>query len=129
VELVHIDAGLAAIESIAGSVVSFTDDTGRSSTISLEECARIYRLLREAGGFPPSDADDWGVLASVHDFATLELPGQPVVGLRGAMDSPPWFQFLDRRRTQFEFKDYEHIQRALLEPLTAAGNWYSWDAS
>ena len=129
IQLVHIGVGSAAINLVAGSTVSFTDDQGDKYTISLDECARICRLLKEAGGFPPDGDDDWGVLATVHDFATLELLPQPVVGLRGAIDRPPWFQFLDRRRTQFEFKDYDHIQSALLEPLAAAGNWYSWDAS
>jgi hypothetical protein len=56
------------------------------------------------------------------------LGAQPVVGLRGAIDEPPWFQFLDRRRTQFEFADYDHIKRALLDPLSRT-RWYSWDAS
>jgi len=129
VRLVHIGVGPAVIDRIADATVSFTDDHGVKSTISLEECARIYRLLREAGGFPPSDDDDWGVLANVHDFATLEIPVQAVVGLRGAIDTPPWFQFLDRQRTQFEFRDREHIEGALLRPLAIAGNWYSWDAS
>jgi hypothetical protein len=39
------------------------------------------------------------------------------------------FQFLNRRRTQFEFKDYEHIQRSLLAPLASTGIWRTWDAS
>jgi hypothetical protein len=37
-------------------------------------------------------------------------------------------QFLDRRRTQFEFTDYDHIQSTLLRPM-GAGGWRSWDAS
>jgi hypothetical protein len=129
IRLVHIGVGPAAIDSIADATVSFTDDRGERSTISLIECARISRLLKEAGGFPPTGDDDWGTLARVDDFDTLELSFQPIVGLRGAVDVPPWFQFLDRQRTQFEFKDYDHIQNALLRPLAAAGNWYSWDAS
>ncbi len=129
IRLVPIGVGPAAIDRIADATVSFTDDLGEASTISLVECARISRLLREARAFPPGDDDDWGSLAIVHDFATLELLPQPVVGLRGAVDQPPWFQFLDLRRTQFEFKDYEHLQNALLKPLVAAGNWYSFDAS
>jgi hypothetical protein len=130
VRLVRIDVGPAAIHGIADSTVSFTDDHGDRSAISLVECARIYRLLREAHAFPPGDDDDWGILAKLaSDFASLELPLQPVVGLRAVIDNPPWFQFLDQRRTQFEFRNYDHIHDALLKPLSAAGNWYSWDAS
>jgi hypothetical protein len=43
-------------------------------------------------------------------------------------DAPPWFQFLDRHRTQFEFTDYDHIRRVLLDPLSRTP-WHSFDAS
>jgi len=129
VRLVHVGVGVAGIDRIGDSSLFFTDDQGAKREISLLECARIYRLLREANAFPPGDDDDWGVLANVSDFASLEAPAQAVVGLRAAVDDPPWFQFLDRGRTQFEFRDYDHIQGALLNPLSAAGSWYSWDAS
>ncbi len=79
--------------------------------------------------FPPDEGTNWGALIdSVPGFTTLPLPFQRVVGLRGAIDTPPWFQFLNRRRTQFEFKDYEHIQSHLLQPLARSG-WRTWDAT
>ena len=130
VELVHIGRAPAGIVAIAGSRVEYTDDNGKGLVVDLAECARVYRCLCDLRAFPPDDDQDWGALIDeVPGFATLELPLQAVVGLRGAIDEPPWFQFLNRRRTQFEFKDYDHIQSALLAPLAAAGNWYSWDAS
>jgi hypothetical protein len=130
VELVHIGHAPADIIAIAGSRVEYTDDNGNGLVVDLEECARVYRCLRDLRAFPPDEALDWSTLIDeVPGFATLELPVQAVVGLRGAVDEPPWFQFLNRRRTQFEFRDYDHIQSALLEPLAPAGNWYSWDAS
>jgi hypothetical protein len=89
VRLVHIDVGVARIDRIADAAVSFTDDHGDKAAISLVECARIYRLLREAKAFPPGDDDDWGALAGISDFANLELPGQAVVGMRAAIDDPP----------------------------------------
>lgn len=128
--IVHVGVGPAAIDGIADGQLAFTDDQGGKSALSLLECARVYLLLREAGAFPPGEDDDWSVLIDhVSDFATIDVPFQAVVGLRAVVDVPPWFQFLDRQRTQFEFKDYDHIQNALLKPLTAAGAWYSWDAS
>jgi hypothetical protein len=130
VELVHIGTGLAAITEIAKSSVAYTDDIGRHSTVDLEECARTYAGLRRLGAFPPADTTNWSELVdSISDFATLPLSRPWVVGLRAAADEPPWFQFLNRRRTQFEFKDYDHIQNALLTPLARAGAWQSWDAS
>ena len=130
IELVHIGTPPAGVNSIEKSRVEYTDDDGQPLDIDLEQCARIYGCLTQMGAFPPDDSSNWGELVdSVPGFATLPLPFQRVVGLRAAIDNPPWFQFLNRRRTQFEFKDYEHIQSALLKPLTAAGSWYSWDAS
>lgn len=130
VELVHIGTGLAEITEIAKSSVAYTDDIGRHLTVDLEECARTYAGLRRLDAFPPSDTTNWSDLVdSIPDFATLPLPRPWVVGLRAAVDEPPWFQFLNRRRTQFEFKDYDHIQNALLTPLARAGAWQSWDAS
>jgi hypothetical protein len=130
VELVHIGRVPADIVAIAGSRVAYTDDSGSNRVVDLDECARVYRCLCDLRAFPPGDDLDWGALIdTTPGFSALELPPQAVVGLRGAIDEPPWFQFLNRRRTQFEFKDYDHIQSALLAPLAAAGPWYSWDAS
>jgi hypothetical protein len=129
-EVVHIGIGLADVSSISKSIAAYTNDLGRHLTVDLEECARVYGCLRDVGAFPPSETTNWSeLIESVHDFATMPLPVQPIVGLRGAVDDPPWFQFLNRRRTQFEFKDYDHIRNALLEPLARTGIWYSWDAS
>ena len=129
VELVHIGSGPAGIVSIAGANVEYTDDAGRRLQIDLEECARIYRCLTQVHAFPPGDDLDWGSLIdTMPGFAAEPLSVQAVVGLRGAIDEPPWFQFLNRRRTQFEFTDYDHITSALLKPLAAAGHWYSFDA-
>ena len=64
VRLIHVGVGPATIDRIADETIEFTDDQGVSSTISLVECARIYRLLREAGAFPPGGDDNWPVLIS-----------------------------------------------------------------
>ena len=128
VELVHIGIGSANIASIAEGTLFYSNDHGQKLAIDLVECARIHKCLQEIGAFPPGEDMDWGALVdAIPDFSTLELPSSAVVGLRGAIDDPPWFQFLDRNRTQFEFKDYEHIQSALLRPLASAGNWHTWD--
>jgi hypothetical protein len=125
IELVHVAAPPAGIVSIEKSRIEYTDDRGQRLDVDLEKCARIYGCLTQ----PPDDSSNWGELVdSVAGFATLPLAFQRVVGLQGAIDDPPWFQFLNRRRTQFEFKDYEHIQSALLQPLARSG-WRTWDAT
>jgi hypothetical protein len=129
VTLVHIDTGSARIGPIAEQALPFTDDAGTPRVIDLAECARVHRCLTRLGAFPPTEDFDWAALIDREPgFADLALGAQPVVGLRGALDEPPWFQFLDRHRTQFEFADYDHIKRALLDPLSRT-RWYSWDAS
>jgi len=32
-------------------------------------------------------------------------------------DRPPWFQFINQRRTQFEFKNSQHILKVLVGPV------------
>ena len=128
VELVHIGTGPARIVQIAGPILDYIDDAGASLSIDLQECGRIYGVLEMAGLFPPRDEMDWAALADAHpEFPTGDIRRWDCVGLRGALDEPPWFQFLNRRRTQFEFKDRDAFRQELREPLGRAG-WNSWDA-
>lgn len=128
VELVHIGAAPARIVQIAGPVLDYIDDAGASLSIDLQECARIYGALESAGLFPPRDEMDWASFADANPGFSTGDARWDCVGVRGALDEPPWFQFLNRRRTQFEFKDYDAFQQELRRPLGRAG-WNSWDAS
>ena len=117
------------IKDITRQQVSYSDEAGRDMYVDLEECARIYHCLQETGQFPPGDDTDWARLADAFpNFAAIDVSRARCVGLRAVLDEPPWFQFLNRRRTQFEFTDYEHIQAQLRVPLGHVG-WSSWDAS
>jgi hypothetical protein len=129
VELVHIGTAPARIMQIVGPTLGYIDDAGAHLSIDLQECARIYGALESAGLFPPKDEMDWAAFADANPgFSTRHALRWDCVGLRGALDSPPWFQFLNRRRTQFEFKDYDAFQQELRQPLGQAG-WNTWDAS
>jgi hypothetical protein len=104
------------------------DDGGIQQIVDLKECARICSCLNAVGKFPPANDLDWGAAVDAGPgFYSLSVNFRPIVGPRGALDAPPWFQFLDRRRTQFEFRDYDHIKQALLDPLARA-RWVTWDA-
>ncbi len=128
VALAHVGTGPARIVRISHQQLQYLNDDGAALVIDLEMCARTYRTLQNAGLFPPGDDTDWAKLAAADpSFSTREVRFG-CVGLRGAIDEPPWFQFLDQRRTQFEFPDYDAIQSDLLRPLGAAG-WQTWDAS
>jgi hypothetical protein len=128
VDLVCIGSGSARIVDVTHAALRYVDRNGAEMTIDLVECARIHRVLTDAAMFPPAAGTDWAKLATERtDFPTLAVP-HGCVGLRAVIDDPPWFQFLDRRRTQFEFKDGDVMRTELLRPLGQAG-WGTWDAS
>jgi hypothetical protein len=128
VELVRIGAGPAKIVQITRQDVRYVDSNGAELLIDLEECARTCMVLRRLGSFPPQDDTDWAAIVDANAQLATEDPAYFCVGLRGAVDEPPWFQFLNRRRTQFEFEDYDAISDQLLTPLAKVG-WQTWDAS
>jgi hypothetical protein len=128
VEIVRIGTGAARIVEVMHRQLRYIDGSGADCTIDLEDCARIAHVLYNAGLFPPADDTDWAKLAAGNpDFLSLDV-SLGCVGLRGVIDDPPWFQFLDRRRTQFEFNPEVDIRNDLLRPLATAG-WQTWDAS
>jgi hypothetical protein len=124
VKLVRIGTGAAWISRVTRQAVDYVDAAGTSKSVDLMECAQTFFCLRSAGLFPPSDDLDWGKLASFYDY---DLTETCYIGLRGVLDRPPWFQFLNRRRTQFEFAEHLDIYEELLGPLSRAG-WRTFDA-
>ena len=126
VELVRIGQGHARILAVTHDRCDYSDEAGSLFYVDFEECARVWVCLD--GSIPDPDYD-WSTLAvSDPNFYAVDVSGLRTVGLRGAADDPPWFQFFNRRRTQFEFKDYDHIYSELLTPMTRVA-CNSWDAS
>ena len=122
VERVRIGIGSSLIKVVTREKVEYTDEAGREMDVDLDECALTYLCLYYAGQFPPRDDTDWSKVADAFPGrAAIDASRETCVGLRGALDDPAWFQFLNRRRTQFEFTDYGHIRSALIEPLGRAG--------
>ena len=121
VECVRIGTGAARITHVTNQKVTYIDERGRELFVDLNECQRIGSGLEIAGVFPPSDDVDWASVAdgvySSSDSAGQTAPAGGCVGLRGALDHPPWFQFLNRRRTQFEFKNRDALYAELLTPM------------
>jgi hypothetical protein len=128
IKLVQIDCGAAKVIAVSHEDVEYLDGDGMQQFVDLKECARVCSCLKAVGQFPPADDLDWGAVVDAGPgFYSLSVTFRPIVGLRGALDAPPWFQFLDRARTQFEFRDYDHIKKVLLDPL-AMTRWLTWDA-
>ena len=126
IELVRIGIGQSRITDISHGRCDYVDESGRALYVDLEECARIWACLD--GSLPDPDYD-WSVLAdSDPNFSAVDVSQHGCVGLRGAIDEPAWFQFLNRRRTQFEFEGgRDDIYAQLLTPLARVG-WASFDA-
>ena len=70
--------------------------------------------------------DETGVADVIDLTSCCQAPGRRVVGLRRALDTPPWFQFFGPKPTRLEFISYESLYRELLIPLGRAG-WTSLD--
>lgn len=93
VELVHVDVGLAAITSVSSESVTYTDELGQQRTVDLNESAENFTRL------------------------STDSPSDHFVARCAVYDKPPWFQFLNNRRTQFEFKNSQHILQVLVGPV------------
>lgn len=118
VDRIRMGNRLARITSVTAQRVEYTDEAGRAWFIDLDECARIGSCLEHAGLFPPSDDLDWAAVATDESrCAESSAATSGCVGLRGALDEPAWFQFLDQRRTQFEFTDGRALYAELLNPM------------
>jgi len=118
VECVRIGTGPARITQVTDQKVEYIDEGGRELFVDLQECERIFGALEIAGLFPPSDDMDWASVADgISSSSEQTVPAGRCVGLRGALDDPPWFQFLNLRRTQFEFKDRDALDAELLIPM------------
>ena len=119
VELVHVGRGQARIVNVNGRAISYVNETGDDQLINLDECRCMFSALVEAGGYPPTDTSDWAAAwDALPDDKRSHTP-KSLIGMRARLDDPPWFQFTNRRRTQFEFMDLEAMDALLLGPLNA----------
>ncbi len=50
------------------------------------------------------------------------------VGLRGALDDPPWAEFMTEPRIRFQFVSYQALYQELLNPLGESG-WHTFDTN
>lgn len=128
VQFVRMGEGPAKISEISPTKILYIDDSSIEQSVDLEESARTCSVLERTGAWPPPEDMDWTAYAAAHpDLYKLDVK-YGLVGMRGAGDVPPWFQFFDRRRTLFEFKDRDTIYDELITPMVRDG-WQTWDGS
>lgn len=115
-EIVRIGMARAGVTSVSQRRVEYLDEAGQERFIDLEQCARNWvRYYHE-------HEQDFVWVDSAESAATWN---SRCVGQRGALDDPPWVEFMNERRTRFEFASCEAIS-ALLGPLSKAG-WHTFD--
>src|SRR5262245_48174670 len=101
-ETFAVHSGSAKIVRVTAWEIEFTDASGAKHFVSLRECASNWPLYH--GGFQNKEARG----------------GNRCVGERGALDDPPWVQFVNERMFRFEFESYDALYRDLLDPLSRA---------
>jgi hypothetical protein len=118
-EIVRIGISGARIVAVTRQRIDYIDMAGQKQFIDLEECVR-----------------SWGRWHDDRRQEFLPLPGATeqgiaswnarCVGRRGALDNPPWAEFMNERNTRFEFATYEALYTELLGSLMQAG-WHTFD--
>jgi hypothetical protein len=64
--------------------------------------------------------DEGGANGSIDLASCCRSPESRIVGLRGALDKPPWFQFFGPQSVRMEFESDRALYRELLIPLSRA---------
>jgi hypothetical protein len=117
-EIVRIGIASAHVTSVSQQRVEYLDEAGQERLIDLEQCARNWVRYHN------DHEQDFSLVpgASAESAVTWD---SRCVGQRGALDDPPWVEFMNERHTRFEFVSYEAVD-ALLGLLSKAG-WHTFD--
>ena len=118
-EIIRIGAGGSRSINVTQRTVEYVGLAGELCTLDLQECARNWvRWHRDHSDefIPVTDASP----------ADIDDGNARCVGTRGACDNPPWVEFMNERRTRFEFDSYEAIYREILGPISRH-RWQTFD--
>jgi hypothetical protein len=110
-EIVRIGVTNARIKCVKYQRVEYLDRAGQECFVDLKECARNWVQLHS------SDDDYLVLLTSQGIFDSFY---SSFVGQHGLLDDPPWVQFVNKRRTRFEFRSNEEAH-ALRRKLRGSG--------
>jgi hypothetical protein len=93
-EIVRIGVANARIKCVTRQRVEYLDEAGQECFIDLDECAENWRN---------EDEDDFDLLTSEDRDSAATTNSRRHVGERGMLEDLPWFKFMNKRRTRFEF--------------------------
>lgn len=141
-EVIRVGTSSARIVRLTRKYIEYIDMAGQDQFIDLEECARMWKRWHDVHShefFPvPGRWARWHDLHSHELLPTPELlPGPPshadidawnarCVGQRGGGYPLWWAEFMNERKTRFEFGTWEALWRKLQGPLMVAG-WNTFD--
>jgi hypothetical protein len=119
-EVHRIGSSDARIVRVTDQRIEYTDAAGRRQFVDLEECARCWvRWCHD-------HRQEFLPLGGASQ-AEIDAENARTVGLRGGGFPLWWTEFMNERKTRFEFESWEACRRELLGPLIAAG-WRTFDA-
>ena len=118
-EVHRIGSSNARIVSVTHQHIQHTDAAGRRLFVDLPECATCWMRWcqdHRQEFFPLGGASQ----------AEIDAENARTVGLRGGGSPLWWIEFMNERKTRFEFESWEARCRDLQGPLLAAG-WRTFD--
>jgi len=120
-EVIRIGASGARIVSVTPKRIEYIDLAGQAQFIDLEKCAKNWVAWRD------DHRQDFVLWPGATEEGSAEWNAR-CVGERGALDQPPWAEFMNERKTRFEFETYEALDEEMLDPLLQAG-WHTFDTN
>jgi hypothetical protein len=120
-EVIRIGSSAGRIIQIAQNRMVYIDMAGQEQFIDLEACAKHWARHHDDHRqqfLPLFDTDEQRVAKW----------NARCVGQRGALDHPPWAEFMNERKTRFLFDTSEALYGQLLGPLKQVG-WRTFDTN
>lgn len=113
-EVHRIGPSGAHIVSVTQKRIEYTDAAGRGQFVDLEECARNWVRWSH------DHRQEFLPLGGASQ-AEIDAENARTVGLRGGGYPLWWAEFMNERKTRFEFGTWEALWGKLQGPLMAAG--------
>jgi len=107
----------ARIVGVTYRHIEYADMAGHAHFIDLEECAKCWLQWFH---------DHKQQIVPLGSTAEMEAEAACTVGLRGGGGPSFWIEFMNERKTRFEFENWEARCRLLQGPLLVVG-WRTFD--
>ena len=122
-ETIRIGVSGARIVAVTRKRIDYIDMAGKEQFIDLEESAKGFGLWYASQEFLSfGDASEGSFEESIAAW------NANCVGKRGALEDPPWAEFMNARNTRFEFATEGALYGYLLVPLEQVGwDTFDWD--